>query len=81
MARRLGQHGVERRDGLGRPLEIEQHIAAIVERVEMAGRERQRLVEAASASSLRLSACSTSARFDSASGERGWTFSAAVMRR
>ena len=34
----------------------------------------------ASASPLRFSACSTSARFDSASGERGCTFSAAVMQ-
>ena len=42
----LRQHRVEGGDRLGRPLEIEQHVAAIVERVEMAGRERQRLVEA-----------------------------------
>src|SRR3954447_3954887 len=45
MTGRLGQHGVKRRDGVGRALLLEQHIAAVVERVEMAGRQRQRLVE------------------------------------
>ena len=71
VARRRRQHRIEGEDRFRRPLEIDQHVAEIVERVEMAGRKRQRLVECASASSLRLSACSTSARFDSASGERG----------
>ena len=46
MTRLLREHRVEGRDGLGRPLEIEQQIAAVVERIEMAGRQRQRLVDA-----------------------------------
>ena len=45
MARLFREHRVEGGDRFRRPFEIEQYAAAVVERVEMAGRERQRLVE------------------------------------
>ena len=46
MARLEREHPVERGDRFGRTRELEQKVAAIVERVEMIGRDRQRLVDA-----------------------------------
>ena len=45
MARCFCQHGIEGGDRFSRTPQVEQQIAAIVERIEMARRERQRLVD------------------------------------
>ena len=48
-----GRRALEIRQRLGRAVELEQHVATIVERLGIIGHERERLLDAASASAWR----------------------------